>query len=127
VATLHRTASRTRERNTAATSPPPEREAPMKFAIYHREREYAREMGDPKLAEVDAPTQGEAERMTARTRTTGRPIRSKACLSRRTRWVGNSPGCCRRRLSRRACRERTIPQPTTQPGSRASRRNLLRG
>ena len=36
----------------------------MKFAIYHREREYAREMGDPKLAEVDAATQEEAESMT---------------------------------------------------------------
>ena len=35
----------------------------MKFAIYHREREYARHMGDPKLAEVEAPTPEEAERM----------------------------------------------------------------
>jgi hypothetical protein len=43
----------------------------MKFAIYHREREYAREMGDPELAEVDAPTQGEAERMTAHLGATG--------------------------------------------------------
>jgi hypothetical protein len=36
----------------------------MKFDIYHREREYAREMGDPKLTEVDAPTKEEAERLT---------------------------------------------------------------
>jgi hypothetical protein len=43
----------------------------VKFAIYHREREYAREMGDPRLAEVDAPTQGEAERMTADMGVTG--------------------------------------------------------
>lgn len=43
----------------------------LKFAIYHRERKYAREMGDPKLAEVDAPTQGEAERMTAHLGVTG--------------------------------------------------------
>src|SRR5258708_5463550 len=43
----------------------------MKFAIYHREREHAREMGDPKLAEVDAPTQEQAERMTAHLGATG--------------------------------------------------------
>lgn len=43
----------------------------MKFAIYHCEREYARETGDPKLAQVDAPTQGEAERMTANLGATG--------------------------------------------------------
>jgi hypothetical protein len=43
----------------------------MKFAIYHREREYAREMGDPKLAEVEASTQEEAERMTAQLGATG--------------------------------------------------------
>src|ERR1019366_7649160 len=36
----------------------------MRFAIYHREREYAHEMGDPKLAEVDAATQEEAESIT---------------------------------------------------------------
>ena len=49
----------------------PERRLAMKFAIYHREREFAREMGDPKLAEVDAPTQGEAERRTAHMGATG--------------------------------------------------------
>ena len=43
----------------------------MKFAIYHREREYAREMGDPKLAEVEARTKEEAERMTAQLGATG--------------------------------------------------------
>jgi len=43
----------------------------MKFAIYHREREYAREMGDPKLAEVNAATQEEAESMTAHIGPTG--------------------------------------------------------
>jgi hypothetical protein len=43
----------------------------MRFAIYHREREYAREMGDPKLAEVSTPTQGEAERITAHMGATG--------------------------------------------------------
>ena len=43
----------------------------MTFAIYHREREYAREMGDPKLAEVNAPTQEEAERRTAYMGATG--------------------------------------------------------
>ena len=37
----------------------------MKFAIYHREREWAREMGDPKLTEVEAPSKEEAERITA--------------------------------------------------------------
>ena len=43
----------------------------MKFAIYHREREYAREMGDPKLTEVEAPTKEEAERLTAHLGMTG--------------------------------------------------------
>jgi hypothetical protein len=43
----------------------------MAFAIYHREREYAREMGDAKLAEVDAATQEEAERKTGHLGTTG--------------------------------------------------------
>jgi hypothetical protein len=35
-----------------------------KFAAYHREREYAHEMGDPKLAEVEAASADEAERLT---------------------------------------------------------------
>jgi len=39
--------------------------APMKFAIYHREREYAREMGDPKLREIEADSKEEAERLSA--------------------------------------------------------------
>jgi O-acetyl-ADP-ribose deacetylase (regulator of RNase III) len=43
----------------------------MKFAIYHREREYAREMGDPKLTEVEAPTKEATERLTAHLGTTG--------------------------------------------------------
>ena len=43
----------------------------MRFAIYHREREYAHEMGDPKLAQVDAPTQEEAEHITAHLGSTG--------------------------------------------------------
>ena len=43
----------------------------MKFAIYHREREWAREMGDPKLTEVEAPSKEEAERLTAHLGTTG--------------------------------------------------------
>jgi hypothetical protein len=43
----------------------------MKFAIYHREREFAREMGDPRLAEVDAPTLEEAERITNHLGATG--------------------------------------------------------
>ena len=43
----------------------------MTFAIYHREREYARVMGDAKLAEVNAPTQEEAETMTAHLGATG--------------------------------------------------------
>lgn len=36
----------------------------MKFAIYHRMREWARELGDPKLTEIEAPTKQEAERLT---------------------------------------------------------------
>jgi len=43
----------------------------MKFAIYHREREYAREVGDPKLAEVDTATPEEAESLTAHMGPTG--------------------------------------------------------
>ncbi len=43
----------------------------MKFAIYHREREYAREMGDPQLTEVEAATKEEAERLTAHLGLTG--------------------------------------------------------
>ena len=43
----------------------------MKFAIYHREREYAREMGDPRLTEVSAPTREEAKRLTAHMGPTG--------------------------------------------------------
>ena len=43
----------------------------MKFAIYHREREWAREMGDPKLAEIEAPSKEEAERLTAHLGSTG--------------------------------------------------------
>ena len=43
----------------------------MKFAIYHREREWAREMGDPKLTEVEAPSKEEAERLTAHLGSTG--------------------------------------------------------
>ncbi len=43
----------------------------MTFDIYHHEREYAREMGDPCLAQVDAPTQEAAERMTAHMGATG--------------------------------------------------------
>lgn len=43
----------------------------MKFAIYHREREWAREMGDPKLTEIEAPTKEAAERLTAHLGTTG--------------------------------------------------------
>jgi len=43
----------------------------MKFAIYHREREYAREMGDPKLGEIDAVSKQEAERVTAHLGATG--------------------------------------------------------
>ena len=43
----------------------------MKFAIYHRMREWARELGDPKLAEVEAPTKEEAERLTAHLGETG--------------------------------------------------------
>ena len=43
----------------------------MTFAIYHREREYAREMGDPKLAQVEAATKEEAEHMTAHLGATG--------------------------------------------------------
>ena len=49
----------------------------MKFAIYHREREHAREMGDPKLAEVEAPSKEEAERLSAQlgaTETTAVPL-----------------------------------------------------
>ena len=42
-----------------------------KFAIYHREREWAREMGDPKLAEIEAPSKEEAERLTAHLGSTG--------------------------------------------------------
>jgi hypothetical protein len=43
----------------------------MKFAIYHREREWAREMGDPKLTEVEARSKEEAERLTAHLGMTG--------------------------------------------------------
>ena len=43
----------------------------MKFAIYHREREYAREMGDPKLGEIEAPSKEEAERLSAQLGATG--------------------------------------------------------
>jgi hypothetical protein len=43
----------------------------MKFAIYHREREWSREMGDPKLTEVEAPSKEEAERLTAHLGSTG--------------------------------------------------------
>ena len=43
----------------------------MKFAIYHRECEWAREMGDPKLTEVEAPSKEEAERLTSHLGTTG--------------------------------------------------------
>jgi hypothetical protein len=43
----------------------------MKFAIYHRMREWAHELGDPQLAEVDAPTKEEAERLTAHLGETG--------------------------------------------------------
>lgn len=43
----------------------------LRFAIYHREREYAREMGDPKLAEIDAESKAEAERLTAHMGMTG--------------------------------------------------------
>jgi len=43
----------------------------MKFAIHHRDREYAREMGDPKLTEVEAETKEEAERLTAHMGSTG--------------------------------------------------------
>jgi hypothetical protein len=43
----------------------------MNFAIYHRMREWARELGDPKLAEVEAPTKEEAERLTAHLGETG--------------------------------------------------------
>ena len=43
----------------------------MKFAIYHREREYAREMGDPKLREIEAASKEDAERLTAHLGMTG--------------------------------------------------------
>ena len=43
----------------------------MKFSIYHREREWAREMGDPKLTEIEAPTKEAAERLTAHMGATG--------------------------------------------------------
>jgi hypothetical protein len=43
----------------------------VKFDIYHREREYAREMGDPKLTEVDAASKEEAERLTSHLGLTG--------------------------------------------------------
>jgi len=38
-----------------------EGEEPVRWGIYHRDREYAREAGDPCLAVVDAPTKPEAE------------------------------------------------------------------
>jgi hypothetical protein len=38
----------------------------MKFAIYQRERVWAREMGDPKLTEVEATSKEEAEWLTPR-------------------------------------------------------------
>jgi len=43
----------------------------MKFAIYHRMRESARELDHPKLSEVEAPTKDEAERLTAHLSETG--------------------------------------------------------
>jgi len=43
----------------------------MTFAIYHREREYAREMGDPQLAEIEASSKEAAERPTAHLGSTG--------------------------------------------------------
>jgi hypothetical protein len=43
----------------------------MKFAIYHCMREWAHELGDPKLAEVEAATKEEAERLTAHLGETG--------------------------------------------------------
>ena len=43
----------------------------MKFAIYHREREWTRELGDPRLTEVEALSKEEAERLTAHLGTTG--------------------------------------------------------
>jgi hypothetical protein len=45
--------------------------ADVKFDIYHREREYAREMGDPKLTEVDAASKKEAEHLTSHLGLTG--------------------------------------------------------
>ncbi len=43
----------------------------MTYSIYHREREYAREMGDPLLAQVEAPSKEAAESMTAHMGLTG--------------------------------------------------------
>ena len=60
----------------------------MKFAIYHREREWAREMGDPKLTEIEAPSKEEAERLTAHLGTTGTwamPIPLTKVLTKRQR------------------------------------------
>jgi hypothetical protein len=42
-----------------------------RFAIFHREREYAYQMGDPILTEVEASTKEEAERLTAHLGMTG--------------------------------------------------------
>jgi len=38
-----------------------EGEEPVRWGIYHRDREYAREAGDPSLAVVEATTKPEAE------------------------------------------------------------------
>ena len=38
-----------------------EGEEPVRWGIYHRDREYAREAGDPCLAVVEAATKPEAE------------------------------------------------------------------
>ena len=43
----------------------------MKYFIYHREREYAREVGDPQLAQVEASSPKEAESKTAHLGLTG--------------------------------------------------------
>ena len=38
-----------------------EGEEPVRWGVYHRDREYAREAGDPCLAVVEATTKPEAE------------------------------------------------------------------
>ena len=44
---------------------------PARWGIYHRDREYAREAGDPCLGVVEAPTKPEAEAEARRQRISG--------------------------------------------------------